>query len=83
MVWPFRAAVRAGAACSRHDPRRPPCIRYVAVAGARQSPAPASAPWGGVAGRGGAEVVAAEEVAVKTTLEAAVRVLASARNPPW
>lgn len=70
---------------SRRDPRRPPCVRYVAAGGARQSGAPASAPAGGAAGTGGAEAAAAGLAAVAATAatEAAVPVLASAPAPPW
>lgn len=70
---------------SRRDPRRPPCVRYVAAGGARQSGPPASAPAGGAAGTGGAEAAAAGLAAVAATAatEAAVPVLASAPAPPW
>lgn len=87
VFWSFGATVQARAARSSHVPRRPPCVRYVAAAGVRQSTAPASAPSAGAAGRGGAEAVAAEQAAVAAAataaLEAAVRVLASAPALPW
>ena len=85
--WSFCATVQARDARSILVPRRPPCGRYVAATGARQSAAPASAPSGGAAGRGGAEAAAAEKAAVAAATtaapEAAVPVLASAPAPPW
>lgn len=86
VLWPFGATVQPRAARSRRVPPRPPCVRYVAGASARQSTAPASAPSGGAAGRGGAEAVAAEKASAAATaaaLEAAVPVLASAPIPLW
>lgn len=84
--WTCGATVQARAAQNCFDPRRLPCVSYVAAASARQSSVPASAPSGGADGRGGAEAAAAEEAAVAAAAaapEAAVPVLASAPAPLW